>query len=138
MTELIILVRKWSHIKAKLTRFSKFLESFGNDPAKFKEIPLRLSKIDLIWNEFVDLQSQMELLYAKKEKKYICEEAQGKLDQVNSSTSNSQALQITGDASISSKSNKRKCKLPTIEVPKFDGAFDKWLTFKDTFQSMVH
>lgn len=29
-------------------------------------------------------------------------------------------------------------KLPTIELPKFDGNYDAWLEFRDTFKSMIH
>lgn len=29
-------------------------------------------------------------------------------------------------------------RLPTIELPKFDGSWEKWLPFRDTFSSMVH
>ena len=32
----------------------------------------------------------------------------------------------------------RKVKLPEIKLPEFDGSFDKWLTFRDTFVSLVH
>ncbi|XP_055622817.1 uncharacterized protein LOC129766320 [Toxorhynchites rutilus septentrionalis] len=29
-------------------------------------------------------------------------------------------------------------KLPTITLPEFDGDFNNWLTFHDTFRSMIH
>ncbi|XP_070508914.1 uncharacterized protein [Chironomus tepperi] len=32
----------------------------------------------------------------------------------------------------------RKVKLPEIKLPEFDGSFDKWLTFRDTYLSLVH
>jgi len=32
----------------------------------------------------------------------------------------------------------RKVKLPEIKLPEFDGSFNKWLTFRDTFVSLVH
>lgn len=31
-----------------------------------------------------------------------------------------------------------KMRLPTIEIPKFDGTWEKWLPFRDTFTSMIH
>ncbi|XP_011878133.1 PREDICTED: uncharacterized protein LOC105567678, partial [Vollenhovia emeryi] len=31
-----------------------------------------------------------------------------------------------------------KLRLPTIEIPKFDGSWEKWLPFRDTFSSMLH
>ena len=29
-------------------------------------------------------------------------------------------------------------KLPTIELPKFDGNLSKWVTFRDSFKSLIH
>lgn len=29
-------------------------------------------------------------------------------------------------------------KLPTISLPKFDGSYDQWLEFRDTYLSMIH
>nr|XP_012233615.1 PREDICTED: uncharacterized protein LOC105678681 [Linepithema humile] len=31
-----------------------------------------------------------------------------------------------------------KMRLPTIEIPKFDGRWEEWLPFRDTFTSMIH
>ena len=31
-----------------------------------------------------------------------------------------------------------KLKLPAIDLPKFDGSLDTWITFRDTFKSIVH
>lgn len=33
--------------------------------------------------------------------------------------------------------NKRRLKLPIAEVPKFNGDYDEWLTYKNTFKSMI-
>lgn len=29
-------------------------------------------------------------------------------------------------------------KLPTISLPAFDGSYDKWMHFHDTYQSLIH
>lgn len=34
--------------------------------------------------------------------------------------------------------NLNHIKLPTINLPKFNGAFQNWLEFRDTFQSLIH
>lgn len=34
--------------------------------------------------------------------------------------------------------NAQQCRLPEIELPKFDGKYTSWLTFRDEFESLVH
>jgi len=34
--------------------------------------------------------------------------------------------------------NTRKIKMPEIKLPEFDGNFEKWIHFRDTFKSLVH
>lgn len=34
--------------------------------------------------------------------------------------------------------NHRAVKLPTITLPIFDGSYEKWINFQDTFQSLIH
>lgn len=36
------------------------------------------------------------------------------------------------------KVNVTKCRLPEIELPKFDGKYSSWITFRDEFESLVH
>lgn len=31
-----------------------------------------------------------------------------------------------------------KCRLPEIELPRFDGKYSSWLTFKDDFENLIH
>lgn len=36
------------------------------------------------------------------------------------------------------RENISKCRLPEIELPKFDGKYTSWLTFRDEFENLVH
>ncbi|XP_039450376.1 uncharacterized protein LOC120429231 [Culex pipiens pallens] len=53
----------------------------------------------------------------------------------NRSSSGSQIVSGCRPALLSSLSN---VKLPTITLPEFDGDYSKWLTFHDTFLSLIH
>ncbi|KAJ8980990.1 hypothetical protein NQ317_015810 [Molorchus minor] len=43
-----------------------------------------------------------------------------------------------GRARNNSDSNKVEVKLPVINLPKFSGTYDQWLSYKDTFESLIH
>ncbi|XP_031341102.1 uncharacterized protein LOC116169214 [Photinus pyralis] len=45
-------------------------------------------------------------------------------------------MQLNNSASQSSSTH--QVKLPTIHLPTFEGAFDQWIKFHDTFQSVIH
>jgi len=55
-----ILIKKRSHIKAKLTRFVNFLNDCDNDEQKRQEAQSRLEKIELIWKDFDAVQTELE------------------------------------------------------------------------------
>lgn len=55
-----ILVKKGSHIKAKLTRFVNFLRDCENDDQKEQEVASRLEKIEVIWEVFDAVQTELE------------------------------------------------------------------------------
>lgn len=46
-----------------------------------------------------------------------------------------------GDVELDSKmalNDTKSVKLPTISIPTFDGSYERWLEFRDTFQSLIH
>lgn len=43
----------------------------------------------------------------------------------------------TGDNETNPNHHQRNVKLPKLEIPKFDGSFNNWATFRDLFTSMV-
>lgn len=58
---------------------------------------------------------------------------------VNNQTNNQiQSSQLSNDPSLQSNSNKQRIKLPTINLPSFDGAFTLWREFYDAFSTLIH
>lgn len=126
------------------------------------ELELRIAKYDSLLHEFEELQTNIEILtsdeaiaqqFSEREifedgyfkgmslgkellsKKPVDLQTLGNLDAVSyhSDSINS------GPTDHSYRSNiQSNIKLPTIELPKFNGNFDKWLEFKDTFESLIH
>nr|CAH7737235.1 unnamed protein product [Callosobruchus chinensis] len=111
-----------------------------------------------LFDEFAEIQCQIECLSDKVEQfeeRVEFENAHdlsvariksllGNLDDskksVKSDASNESI--VSGQSVRSSiQSNNREqpnVRLPVIELPKFDGRSDKWLEFRDTFESLIH
>jgi len=146
-----ILVKKRSHIKAKLTRFATFLSGCDDDEQKRKEIPSRLERVEPIWKDFDEVQTQLEdgneaeLESGERDAfenkfHYLVTKARNmisalQLPSVNAPRSEQQAQALNQPINIIQQN---KMRLPTIEIPKFNGSWEQWLPFRDTFASMIH
>ncbi|XP_062537650.1 uncharacterized protein LOC134205969 [Armigeres subalbatus] len=124
----------------------KFVAKF--DAAKDTcQIPVRLETLDRIYKEFLEVQSDIEC-YDKPETLDIhlgeradfetryCE-AKGFLLSKRSTEQNQTLMNSTmhPDHQFHAAFHLR---LPKIDLPKFNGDFSRWLSFRDTFTSMVH
>lgn len=143
-----ILIKKRSHIKAKLTRFINFLKDCDDDEQKRQEILSRLEKVETIWKDFDVVQTELEdLNEAQSEERDTFEnkfhetitKARNMIAIIQMPYTDAQRQQ--GAQLINQPINiiqQNKLRLPTIEIPKFDGSWETWLPFRDTFCSMVH
>lgn len=80
------------------------------------------SPADLLRQEYFDLMSVFEAHNQTKEREVL-----------NSTVCASNATQ----GNISLIETQRLAKLPTTELPKFDGNFESWLSFKNTFKTLI-
>lgn len=140
---LTVFIKKRGTVKGKLTIFIKYINSFQDAQLTEKqltEIKLRYDAAKLLLNEFNHIQNSIDELVPESdfveqlevresfENSYydICSEVTGILRNIN-------------DGSDELKSNPQSLvKLPIITLPTFDGSYDNWLEFRDTFISMIH
>lgn len=157
-SEIKTLHYKRGHIKAQLTLFSKFLEQL--DSTKFtnyqaNNLQQRLDRINPLFDEFLNIQLQLELIDPEKEKdanelelfqnayfdlsaratEIISEFNAEQLS--NASNADQQELNSTHSSQISSR-RVTNVKLPRIDLPTFDGTFTLWRQFSDSFTAMIH
>lgn len=141
MSELAKLIKKRSNIKAQLTRFKTFLDALS--AGQEIQIAERLKKCEDLWDTFDTVQSSIESLDSSEiqtnervsfEDTYfdINSRAKNILEQI--SVLNSEPTSRVQTNSV----NNNTIKLPTIELPHFNGAYDQWITFYDTFRSLIH
>lgn len=57
---------------------------------------------------------------------------------VSNAPVNSAGSNITSENNVEQAPLKNSIKLPVIELPKFDGKYEAWLEFRDTFESLIN
>ncbi|XP_055633266.1 uncharacterized protein LOC129773650 [Toxorhynchites rutilus septentrionalis] len=122
-----------------------FINNFDNQNDVF-QIPIRVEALDRVYNEFLDLQTEIEK-YDDPEKfeEHMQERAtfearycsaKGFLLMKRSIDHNQPVLNTSFTANHPPANF--HLRLPKIDLPKFDGDLSRWLSFRDMFTSMVH
>ena len=146
MTELTLLIKKRSHIKAKVTRLKTFLDFCVENKETAAEIGIRLEKVDEIFNDYEIVQTKIEELNdeqsnnrASFETSFYGAVVLGKslMDKHTKVNPQSQA-DGTSTVDHQGQTSNSASYLPKIDIPKFDGSWEKWLTFRDTNGTLVH
>lgn len=162
--QLVTLHRQRGALKAKVTAFSNFLNTIKQkEPkdltvAEIRQLETRIERIVPILDRleqlqnkiylFPDVQEVTEMEYVSQfEDTYftVVSEAKALLElatfddtQPEIHTSTSGVGLRSNASSVASFANLQGVKLPTINLPKFNGQYVKWLEFHDTFASLIH
>lgn len=166
MTDIQDQIRKRGTLKAKLTLFQHYLDSAKQtldsetDKEKIQicihETQVRLEKVESLLGEFDEIQYEIESKHENydaqlKERenfetilykniaiaKQLITSNQDNLRNIDSNATTSHNSQGVANSDSFERFNNR-IKLPQIDLPKFDGFYEKWLEFRDTFQSLIH
>lgn len=153
--------KKRGALKTKITNFSKFLAELqaksDNEVTNIDIIQLeeRLKRFELVIDEFDQLQTIIETesdsagaelqeresfennfyLQVARAKQIIKDNIQS---QVNHNISQIQSHHTPQNHCEINNKNTCHVKLPTIQLPKFDGNYACWLEFRDTYESLIH
>lgn len=149
--------RKRGNIKASLTRFCSFVDGVKKsepDKRKLAELELRLTKVESLISEFEQIQGEIENIEKEQFDKNGTENFESAYFEAISNATIvlselSQPSQTTTpvvDSNTAShnpsivppRSNYTDIKLPTIELPKFNGAYEQWHEFRTLFISLIH
>lgn len=131
--------QKRSTLKTQLTNLEKIVAENRVDETNLR---MRLKRITELFYAYEELHDELEMLEPEDEhlgeladiqNRYY--EIASKIDTITpASTSHAINLNAT---SIPVDNNTRRLKLPRTELPNFDGNLEKWLTFKNTFVTMI-
>lgn len=151
------LKRQLGASKAKLTNFRKFLDELNLDSLTDETIinlEQRQNKFSNVLLEFESLQSQLEVIVPDEQLEELYSSRNDFENAFNSLLARSKNIQKkygNSDETVSDVSSAqvaagqaaqnigfRDVKFPVINLPTFDGGMEKWLEFRDTYESLVH
>ncbi|XP_026746972.1 uncharacterized protein LOC113508216 [Trichoplusia ni] len=139
------LVKKRGSLKGKFTLFSKFVQSLeASNPTEIQKTELdeRLKKIEVVFDQFCSIQDDIDLYVSGSQIDKELQERESFENQYYAIVAKSKCI-LKESSTVHSDNNNCKShahgiKLPTITLPNFDGSYDQWLEFRDTFLSLVH
>lgn len=148
------LTKKRSSMKAKLTNFGNYLDNFENISSLSKmqhiELESRFAKFDALYSDFDELQTEIEILSdstvdaysarAQFEEQYyaLVSRARILLAGKGEERHDSAGFVAGSEDSITGRHNNNFIRLPKIDLPHFDGGYQSWLEFRDTYLSLIH
>lgn len=123
-----------------LLRAEKFLKNYSEAKDALQVQP-RLDKLEQKWDEFEEVQQQIEEMEDHEEKQEEHRETRAELEELYFKVraglkEKLPTTQPPPTPTTSSNTNTRasaSIHLPKINLPEFNGEFDKWLPFYDTF-----
>ncbi|XP_011707972.1 PREDICTED: uncharacterized protein LOC105462820 [Wasmannia auropunctata] len=144
--DLVLLKRLRGIIKASCTRTETFINSVRELTAEARaQLEERRVRLDTYWNDYCDVQTQVEMIDEEEVRDRIafedafyalCAKFRQLLQPVNSYASAQTSSSTQGtNTDTGSTSHVR---LPKLNLPTFSGKYDEWLSFHDTFMTVIH
>ncbi|XP_062713961.1 uncharacterized protein LOC134290779 [Aedes albopictus] len=144
MADCEVLIARRDTLLATLGRAEAFVANYdaGRDQG---QVPLRLSHVDNIWSNLEAVQGQLEdtertaegrALHADVRAGYETRLFAIKADLLSKMPPTH--MNARNPCSAQTNSALSGIKLPTISLPEFDGDYQHWLTFHDTFVALIH
>lgn len=148
------LIAKRASIKGRLTIFKQYLDTVQKSPAptpiEIAELSIKLHQFETLMETFDELQTRIEVLNCDNmefetnerdlvENNFVSAIALARAivarhNSVNPSPDANESLQ----SQSASNNNQQGFKLPQIDIAKFEGAYFEWLSFRDTYLSLIH
>lgn len=140
------LVKKRAIVKGRLTRFSTYLDKLKRDitlPVQAHvDLKLRIQGASSLFSEFNIIQTQLEESVLEIDLDEQLNQREIFEDSYYNILARAECMLGDGETDSSTKktpsSDIKSVKLPTISIPTFDGSYEHWLEFRDTFQSLIH
>lgn len=141
--------QKRTSLKTQITVVTNYVEANQNDP-DLTYLKIRLERIEEAHKAFDDLHDELKLIEQNDahddEKSSIDENffmLSSRITKMISPDHSDNSSTLRSNSNLSNAlpdggSKRRRPKLPTIEIPKFSGKFEDWISFKNQFISIIH
>ena len=132
------LIRLCANTKGAFTRLEWFVENYLIDP-KPEQLEVRLKLINENWEKYTDAQDELEELGHDTNSQQQRDEMEERYCYLTGFIQTKmKELELTGvpETNVTTELVV-KPKLPQLSIPKFGGNLQDWVTFKDTFLSLV-
>ena len=155
MEELKSLIAGRGHTKAALTRFKHFYDTFGSD-TEVDVLEKRLQMNAPLYDKFDQIQIQIEALVSGTDQEAThaadrdtfeliyfeimttVEKHISRIRMPQGHQSFARGLASPGVSSMPLITDTQELpRLPTINLPNFDGNYSQWLKFRETFESLI-
>nr|XP_012147360.1 PREDICTED: uncharacterized protein LOC105663391 [Megachile rotundata] len=138
--------------KAQITMLSKALETYQDSTKERLKLRERVERLRKQFDTFNEIQDELGLIenfeQTEAEREAVTEQfdeaiatALTLLQEAERVTTQQPSTEIrvaNESPSPSTSSTAIGVHLPKIDLPKFDGRLEKWIAFKDAFQTMIH
>ncbi|XP_051166519.1 uncharacterized protein LOC127284864 [Leptopilina boulardi] len=147
MAEVADLKKKRTILKSKATRFKNFIEGYEASEETIFELETRIDKLDLLWSEYSNIQDDIDA-YLPLPENTEREQFENAFFQTQSIAKRKRAQFYESRRSVVSRPESAmtvntvgggisQARLPIITLPTFDGSYEKWQGFYDTFLAVV-
>jgi len=141
-----LLIQKRTSLKAQLTQLTNLIEKERYDKVALN---LRMTRLRELYHAYEDFNDELILLdpndnhkdeFANVQERYYS--LASKVEQIINPSVSSAVINPTDAANLNINSGntivaKRKIRLPEAALPTFDGRYENWLSFKNTFLAMI-
>lgn len=161
MAKLLALIRKRASATARLANFKKHIDNVQQievnlSEAEIIELEERISSVQETRSDFVSIQNEIETIVEEGklseqiaegqsfEETYFLAISRAKTILANSKRN----IEIVNDMHSSRESDSlrgayrddspKNVKLPDLKLPSFSGNYSEWLSFYDTFNTLIH
>lgn len=144
-TEMKKLVAKRGHLKAQLTRFSTFVNANDDNPECVVELTRRMQKTEYIYERFMEIQADIELICDSKEQYAERVEFEDRFFDITSKAtqmidafdqkSRNVMQQVQQQQTLTQP---QAVTLPPVTIREFCGNYEKWTSFRDAYVSLIH
>lgn len=133
-------------LKARLSRFEAFLSNLSSQPDSRIQLESRLEAIKDVWSDFDNIQSNIEALDTSTDSTIDQEERTVFDDRyfhaIATAKAHIQSYEPKTNASLGpspqSCNSQTSVRLPQLNLPTFNGSYDQWNQFRDTFDALIN